>query len=627
MHSNLSIAEVGENCMFYDIETDHQHSPYCTIKTIGVKYGLKGTREIVQIGTQSEARFCAALQDCKLMKFSWNGCNFDNIVMRRHGFEMVEENLHDLMLAMKTVAPALPSYSLKYCNFHYFGDMHMPEMELEEWAKRNDRDKWEAPSELLDPYCLYDVHPQTTNMFRLIWDVVTRKEHWAPYLLDLSNGVPLNEMMMEGGLYLDETDISKRVASLQWEKLGWEQRAFQRSSGRVENPNSTKQMGLYLLERGFQTALTDAGAFSVPKKLLIDLLPNFEDETQDKDAVIRCTYEVRRINSSLKYFENYVEALQHCKEHRERGWIPSSFSISRARTRRYLSDSMYKLNFQNANEQAKEVQLVPPGFLGVWIDSTQVENVVHIYESHDTIRRRAYESDTDWNEYVWLCNRILGGDSRTKKELDSIPSPQMPHWSIYKQFKTIKLALNFGMGVAKFCSTAGVDERVGTRMFDLVHEACPAIHSLQRGVANRLATDGFVADAFGHRYSGNARGAYKVVAYLIQGCGTGSLPKAQIRANFDTLREYDKSYRGTNRKSGVLCGTTHDEQGLRLDLRLGAKTLIAILQKLMFNMTDRFSPVFDNIPLRAKLYLSRTTAGDAEEVSINDLKKITGFCV
>ena len=49
---------------------------------------------------------------------------------------------------------------------------------------------------------------------------------------------------------------------------------------------------------------------------------------------------------------------------------------------------------------------------------------------------------------------------------------------------------------------------------------------------------------------------------------------------------------------------------------------IATLQQMMFNMTERFSPKFDNIPLRAKLYLSRTTTSEREEVSIKDLKTI-----
>lgn len=630
-HTRLPIDEIpDEKILFYDIETDNQFAPYAKLKLIVAQVGIDGNPYVVRSESQ-QREFRRMLADPTMLKFGWNNKSFDDIVLARHGYPVCEENSHDLMLACKTVAPHLASYSLKFVNFHYFADPHFPEMRLERYALKKGISKWDVTGPLMDEYALWDI-TQTKHMFQLFWDVVIRKAHWRAYCLDVSQGEPVREMETEGGLFLDDEDLVNRIATLQNEKLYWEQRAFQLSGGRVENPNSPKQIGIYLDECGFDLELSDNGAFSVPKSLLLDLL-DLDNPENDRNSVARCTYEVRKVNSSLKYYENYHEALHHCEDHLRRGWIPIQISISNARTRRYTSNSLYKLNFQNPDKEAKKVQLVPPGYLGVWIDSTQVENVVHIYESDDYLRREAYEADPEWNEYVWLCNRILGG-SRTKKELDSIPSPQVPHWSIYKQFKTIKLALNFGMGIAKFCKSCGVDEETGAHMFGLVHDACPAIHRLQRRIAEDLGKFGHVADAFGHIYTGSIRQAYKVVAYLIQGCGTGSLPKAQIRANYDTLRKYDGYLRGTpdrrspehpRYKAGVMCGTCHDENSLRLRLSLGQDCIVAALQDLMYNMTDRFSPKFDGIPLRAKLYLSRTTCHEAEEVDIKDEKKILSF--
>ena len=614
MHTQLSVDELDDSkLLFYDIETDHQYSPYASLRIIGAQIGVYGEPYIVETPEQQE-EFRRMLADPTVLKFGWNNKSFDDIVLYRYKYPVNEINSHDLMLAVKAVHPTSPSYSLKFCNFDVFSDPHFPEMELEAWAKKTGQDKWTAPRELLDPYCLHDI-TQTVQMFRVYWDHVIKDQHWDAYCLDISQGAPLHEMMLEGGIYLDPKNLSERINLLHGEKLFWEQRAFQLSSGKVLNPNSSKQVGLWLDEQGFDLELSDNGAFSVPKELMMDLL-DLDDPTNDQDSVLRCTYEVRKVNASLKYYENYLVALQDSTYAHRPNWIPVSFSISNARTRRYTSSSFYGLNFQNPNKEAKKVQIVPDGWLGVWIDSTQVENVVHIYESGDKARRRAYEADPNWNEYVWLANRILDSNL-SKDELDQIPSEQNPRWSVYKQFKTTKLALNFGMGIDKFCSMNGLEKRVGKMMFDQTHEACPAIHGLQEKVTQRLLRDGFVQDAFGHIYSGNIRQAYKVVAYLIQGCGTGSLPKAQIRAAYDTLKEYD----------GHLCGTTHDELGLRLSLKLGKAEIFAVLQKLMYNMTERFSPKFDNIPLRAKLYLSRTTSAEAEEVSIQDKKRIASFCV
>lgn len=630
-HTRLLIDELrDEDLLFYDTETTDQFAPYTELKLITAQVGLEGKPYVVRSAAQ-KLDFKRRLANSCILKFGWNNKSFDDIVLHRHEYPVCENNSHDLMLACKTVAPHLASYSLKFVNWHYFADPHFPEMELERRALKEGISKWDYEGPEMDQYALYDI-TQTVAMFRLFWDIVIRKQHWTPYCLDISQGAPVLEMETEGGLYLDPDDLQQKIATLQNEKLYWEQQAYQLSGGKVENPNSPKQIGLYLDSKGFDLELSDGGAFSVPKSVLLDLL-DLDKPENDKDSVARCTYEVRKVNSSLKYYENYFEALHHCEDHLQRHWIPIQLSISNARTRRYTSNSRYKLNFQNPDKEAKKVQLVPPGFVGGWIDSTQVENVVHIYESEDIQRREAYEADPDWNEYVWLCNRILGGN-RDKKELDSIQSPQVPNWSVYKQFKTIKLALNFGMGIAKFCKSCGVDEQTGEHLFGLVHDACPAIHSLQRRIAADLSKYGHVADAFGHIYTGSVRSAYKVVAYLIQGCGTGSLPKAQIRANYDTIHEYDGYVQGfaerrdskhARYKAGVMCGTCHDENSFRIRLTLGKSTIVEVLEKLMFNMTDRFSPKFDNIPLRAKLYLSRTTCEEAEEVSINDKEKILSF--
>ena len=118
--------------------------------------------------------------------------------------------------------------------------------------------------------------------------------------------------------------------------------------------------------------------------------------------------------------------------------------------------------------------------------------------------------------------------------------------------------------------------------------------------------------------------AYKVVAYFIQGCGTGSIPKAMTVANYTTLHEddnpkpkyyphiyhpYKKLY-----SFGVLTGTTHDECAGRISLGLPEYRIIQLLKGLLFNMEQRFSPLFNDIPLRAKLYVSLTNAAEMKEI-------------
>ena len=613
----IYISDIPEDgIIFYDIEADHQYAPYATIREIGFQIGFNGKFERCNT-PDGIRRFKKYTNSAEVLKVGFNNKNYDDIVLRRHGYKMPEKNNHDGYLMMKTICPNFPAYSLKFINWWFLGDMHLPEMAMEAYCKHNGIEgeaRWtNVPDEYLLPYLRHDLI-QHRNVFRLGWENVQDEKHWEAYLLDLSQGEVVYEMSILGGLHIDSARNAQQIASLQSKRDDTRELVNVLSGGEVENPNSSKQLGKYFDAEGFALALSDNGDFAVGKNVLLDL--------RAKNEVAEAAFYVRGINAKLKYFENYEKALGDTTYNNgERDWIPTAFSISAARTRRYTSSSMYGLNFQNPDKEAKKVQIVPEGWLGFWIDATQIENVVHIYESEDNTRRAAYEADTDWSEYVWLCNRILG-TNKTKDELDAIPSPQMPNWSVYKQFKTAKLALNFGMGISKFCSTTGVNLKVGQSTFNDIHDACPAIRSLQEKVRKLVTKYGYVQDVFGHCYENTPRMAYKLVAYLIQGCGTGSLPKAQMRANFDTIHRFDEP----NLVAGRMCVTTHDENGGRLNLALGPDRIFAILQEIQYNMGELFSPKFDNIPLRAKLYLSRTTNAAKEEIKTLTYKKVKELC-
>lgn len=638
----LKIEDIPEDqIIFYDIETDSQYAPYANIRMVGAQIGINGSPFLVE-SYQERRIFREMLASPNVLKVNFNGTNYDNMVLWRHGFPVNEHNHHDCFLMAKTCAPALPAYSLKFINFYYFGDFHRPEKELDMWAKRAGKDKWDAPKSVLGPYCLYDVSPQTVNTFLLFWEVVQRELHWRAYSeTEAPMFAPLEEICLRGGEYLDRTRIKTEIENLTIEKIEWEDQAWRVTNGKVKNPNSVKQVGTYLQsEDQMEVEITDAGNFSIKKADLLEFL-DLDEPDNDENELLRCTYEVRRINNSLNYLRHYSEALEHSPEHSRRGWIPKEFATSRARTRRILSSSRYKINFQNPNDYAKSVHVVPAGWLGWWVDATQIENVVHIYETQDHARRESYEADPNWNEYVWLANRALGSNL-SKKELDDkskYRSPINAAWSVYKQYKTTKLGVNFGMGVDLFCKTTKLSRQAAALAYRDLHEVCPAIRNLQQRVSSDIRTRGYVQDALGHIYSGTSDEAYKIVAYLIQGCGTGSLPKRQIRLNYDTVHQYDEpvatlqSYPGAclvdeprqRRSYGHMCGTCHDENSGRISLALGTDRIVAMLQQLNYNMTEALSPLFDNIPLRSKLYLSKTTEAERQEFDINDTDKIIDF--
>lgn len=605
LQKKFDIEEISEDqILFYDTETDHQHAQYAHLNAIGVKYGFDGEAIVVKTRKQQD-KFRDSLADPEKIKVGFNCRNFDDKVLRRHGYPVENTNAHDAFLMAKAVSALLPSYSLKFILWWFLGDHHFEEAKVDRFRTQTGiKDFSMIPPHILHPYLQKDLD-EHKDAFCLFWETVQEEPHWSAYMLDLAVCPAIQEMELEGGLDIDLQVCRKKVVEYESEKEELQEFARLNTDGYIQNINSSRDVGDWLDVQGFSMALTEDGEFSVRKEDLVDLAP--------KDPIAKAMHRYRHLNGVVKYFKAYERAakdgpvLQICNS---RVRIPRSYSVSNARTRRPTSSSLFGINFQNPSEEAKEAHIVPPGELWVGFDATQIENVVHIYESEDDERRKAYEADEDWSEYVWLCNQILGGNPRNKEELDSIPSEANPNWSIYKQFKTAKLALNFGMGVTKFCLTTGVSRDVGVETFAKIHEACPAIHDLQRKVASLLRKYGRVQDVFGHIYSGPERKAYKVVAYLIQGCGTGSLPKAQIYANRETIK---------GNATGIMTSTTHDDNACRMNLE---KNLIPSLQEMMYNMTKRFTPRFDNIPLRAKMYLSKTTEKKKIEVDISDLSGI-----
>jgi hypothetical protein len=674
----IKVSEIpDEGIVFYDIETTSQFAPYCKLKMLAYQLGMEGKPTLVDLESKTErARFAKLVGNPDILKVSYNGINFDDIVLWRHGMWVNPINRHDMYLALKTCHPSFPSYSLKAVNLLL--DMqqsieaawHEPEWVLHDklnYQKLDLKYMYTVTDEgVLEEYCKHDVR-QTCNVFRVLWEIVQQPLHWRVYnKLELAMGEPLHEMILLGREYIDLDQIRREIVKHEKKREEWIAEANRRTHGEIPNIGSNKQLTGYLKENfKLEFAISEAGNYLLRKSDKLNVIEdiNVDPETLTLDEwLIYASYQVFDLTKVIAYFRGYLRAgefeQRRISANRKRGLgqvhsgapterikqggnsssgdgqtpnsqvsIPKGYYLSGARTRRFQSSSKFHINFQNQNKRSKIVQLVPSGWLGFWLDSTQIENVAHIWASDDLDRKRAYIEDSNWNEYVWLCNRILGKE-QSKEDLDSVHSRVNPAWSIYKQYKTIKLALNFGMGPDKFAGSVGLDRKKARMLFEQVHAACPAIRKLQRIVRDTIARDGFIKDPFGHIYSGDLNDAYKLVAYLIQGCGTGSIPKAMTVANFKTLHEMDCPFPmyypyifHPHKKIysfGVLTGTTHDECAGRISLGLPNDRIVYLLRNLLYNMEERFSKLFD-MPLRAKLYVSLTNAAEVEEIDHQEI--------
>jgi hypothetical protein len=151
----IKIEDIAEDKIItYDIETDGLHAPYCKLEMISYQLGLGPESEpkLVKLSDKTECEQIKRwLSDPEMIKVSFNGTNFDDIVLMRYGFYVQPNNRHDMYLALKTVNPGLPSHSLKFANWWYFGDWHEPQRQMERWLltnKEKRHDMYKAPEEI-----------------------------------------------------------------------------------------------------------------------------------------------------------------------------------------------------------------------------------------------------------------------------------------------------------------------------------------------------------------------------------------------------------------------------------------------------------------------------------------------
>lgn len=585
--------KLHQDTLYFDFETDNPYGPYASLNLIGFALNDGPTR-IVKWGKDEIhlPEFKRHLANPKIKKVGYNIVNFDLHVAKSHELE-VAGPLDDLYLMAKTLYPAHPAYSMKLLCFTELGDMHWAEGKVEAYKRKFGIEDWMAiPDKLLIPYLEHDIWQTRALHIHFLKKLMENRVAPRAYARVEKRGIYHMPTIIDNGIYIDTAYASEKLATLQAEKDAIADKALRKFG--VTNLLSTKQVGEVLDLDDFAVALTDSGNYSLDKKELLDL--------RDKSPLAQLVYEAREIQAVKGFMENFLEAAKMGKPfpRSELILIPTSFSQSAARSRRFISGSMFGINFQNLSQKAKEGIGVPNGWIEGQIDLTAIEEVIHIFYSKDETRRNLYESDEKYSSYVTLCN-LYYGETKTKDEWDNIEFEPNPVWSKYKAFKTAKLAANFSMGARKFAQTHGCSLEVAEAILGALHTAQPAIKWLVRFVTSQLQRYGAIYDPFGHAYSGPIDKAYKVLAYWIQGTAA-SLLKMILWDICELFQKYPRQVK--------VCATVHDSIIFRLHKSLGVERVFDILKEIRFISTEKYSPMFDNIPLRSKPAISNTNWAD-----------------
>ncbi len=503
-----------------------------------------------------------------------HNAKFDLDVLNRNGWDMKHLRVWDTMLMAKVLYEHLPSYGLKQLMWSYLGDVHLPKQEIEEWFTkhghpRNGADMGLLPRDMLVRYNMKDCEG-TLLLFWMFYEGIRREGLMKSCLIEHAVLNPVRRME-HNSLLIDRPWVKKQVEALDTKLKSLIKKGKRLANDPDFNISSIPQLTAIIEESGIILPRSDKGNIQFDKRI-----------RQGVDHPLAALKSEIAETAKLKatYYDNLLRATEN------QTTVYPNFQISEAATRRFSSRGIgdIKLNWQNFPQAARRAVIVPKGRIGWWFDYKGIENVLHIFFSGDRVRRKAYESDPNWSEYLWLGEKLLG--ERITKD-----HPK------YRMIKSTKLGMNYGMGARKFAAYHNLPLGEAQAMFRRITDACPAINQLQRKVAAQLSKRGYVQDPFGYRYHGSPDKAYKVVAYMIQGCAAALMKCALVRV--DQIK-------------GVLIhNVVHDDLFVTTPQE-GAKRLARQVRDAMID----FSDLFDGIPLRVECCMSTTSWGDKKEISL-----------
>lgn len=597
--------------MLFDYETNDKWAPYAVINLIGFQID-DGPVKVIKFDKDNTylPEFLDALADPEVEKIGFNIVNYDNQVSFSYHFKMAGK-ITDVYLQAKSLWPDSAAYTLKFLAFMKLGDIHWEEGQVEAYKRCYGITNWMAiPDRILIPYLHKDI-----KQLRDLWEYCKNellntidisayrpREFQAYEQVEARGGYHMNRMIFNG-IYVDKKFCTRRLDELEEEKAELDHKA-KRLHG-VANLLSNDQVTEVLDLDDWTLALTDNGHFSLNKMELQDLIIDRDPKgnVNFKSPYLQnMVYAAREIKAQRGFLENFLEASDYpLRTVGHLACIPTAFSQSLARSLRFISGSKFGINFQNINEVAKQGIAVPLGWIEGQVDLTAIEEVIHIYYTRDETRRALYESDESYSSYVELCNAFYG-KKKSKAEWDIPKFPANPAWSIYKAFKTAKLAANFGMGSRKFSKTHRCTLEAANEILGALHTAQPAIKDQIQEVTNLLKRHGTIYDPFGHAYRGPIDKAYKCVAYRIQGTAASLLKMM--------LWDVGELFEREDLECCQLVATVHDSIIFRLHSSLGLERILRILKVIRKITTEKYSPLFDGIPLRSKPSLSITNWRD-----------------
>lgn len=332
---------------------------------------------LVAVGEDNIRSLGHALRESGAALVTWNGWAFDEPVMKRWGLEMPMS--HDGMV-MAYFDDETQALGLESCAVKYLG--------VKSWKKAGHSDwkDFDPNSEEAAQYAARDAQYTLRTYIKLRDRLRIRNRTVEQIIAPARKAL---DKQTERGIYINPASVERERVNA--ERIRDDTFLRIRSAGGPKfNPNSTKQVGEFLLKRGVQLPLTESGKPATG----VEVLQSIDDD------FCRTLIDYRGAVKTLStYAEPYTRIIN------DGGRVHPEYTLIRTLTGR---SSARNLNVQNLPRAYKDFFGAPPGRVFVECDYSAIEFRIAAWFAQESVICKSYREDPSWDAHRFVASLFYG---------------------------------------------------------------------------------------------------------------------------------------------------------------------------------------------------------------------------
>lgn len=410
------------------------------------------SHNLVAIGEDNIRSLGNALRDSGATLVTWNGWAFDEPMMKRWGIEMPMS--HDGMV-MAYFDDETQALGLESCAVKYLG--------VKGW-KHGDWKTFDPNSLEAAQYAARDAG-YTLRLFRELGRRLSSRVDAIKTIIAPAR--KCLDAQTARGIFVNQGAVS-RERSIATGTIERTLQSIKAVAGDKFNPNSTKQVGEFLLKRGVRLPLTETGKPATG----VEVLQSIDDD------FCRSLLEYR---GAVKTLSTYVEPYEYLGQSGD-GRVHPEYTLIRTLTGR---SSAKNLNVQNLPRAYKDFFGAPPGRVFVECDYSAIEFRIAAWFAQESVICESYRNDPSWDAHRFVASLFYS----------------KPAQDVTKNERQIAKSANFGLlylgngyTLYEYANKQGVEMSMETacEIYEFWHATFPGFKKFYHETREELVSTGQV---------------------------------------------------------------------------------------------------------------------------------------